>query len=79
MKTDPKLEFNIDRVRTRFSKPEIAASLNRYAEVRGVQTFGMREYDAWDKRILSPETIRVTFNSWGKALMSGAVFSGLLN
>jgi len=70
MKTDPIFEYVIDRIRTRFSKPEIVESLKHYAGAHGVDTFGMREYDSWDQRLLSSETIRGTFGSWGKAMQA---------
>ena len=70
MKTDPTFEYVIDRVRTQFSKPEIVELLKCYANAHDVDTFGMREYDSWDQRLLSSETIRVTFGSWGKAMQA---------
>lgn len=60
--------FNIDRVRSHHSKAEIVASLKEYGELHGQPTFGMREYDKWPKRLVSAETIRVQFGSWGNAL-----------
>jgi hypothetical protein len=73
MATDPNFEYTIDRMRTRFSKPEIAESLQRYAKTHGVETFGMRDYDKWDQHILSSARILVAFGSWGKALQAAGL------
>lgn len=68
--------YKIDRVRTRYSKPEIVASLKQYATEHAVDSIDMRDYNAWPKRILSAETIRVRFNgSWGKALQESGLRS----
>ena len=66
-------KFRIDRVRSKHSRAEIIESLKEYAEIHGVVTIGMREYDAWNKRILRAETIRATFDSWGKALQAAGL------
>lgn len=73
MTSERPFEYTIDRVRTRFSNPEIVESLKRFAKVHGVETFGMREYDAWDQHILSAERIRVRFHGWGKALQAAGL------
>jgi hypothetical protein len=38
--------------------------------VHNVETFGMREYDAWDRKIVSAGIIQVRFGTWGKALQA---------
>ena len=63
-----KFQFKIDRVRSRFSKAELIASLKEFGSLNNVQTFGMRDYNKWNKRIVTADTIRVMFGSWGKAL-----------
>jgi hypothetical protein len=60
--------FKVDRIRTKYSKAEIIASLKKYGEQYGVMTFGTREYDKWSKRIVCSAVIRRYFGSWGKAL-----------
>lgn len=73
MKSENNYKFRIDRVRSKHSRTEIIDSLKEYAEIHNVETIGMREYDAWKKRILRAETIRVTFGSWGKALQAAGL------
>ncbi len=66
--TDAPFRFEIDRVKTHASKAEIIASLREYGRLHRCQTFGMREYDGWKKRLVTSETIRRQFGSWAKAL-----------
>ncbi len=65
---DMDFKFEIDRVKSPFTKADLINSLKEYARVHNVDSFGMRDYDSWDKRIASSETIRVRLESWGKAL-----------
>jgi hypothetical protein len=66
--TDAPFRFEIDRVKTHASKAEIVASLREYGRLHQCETFGMREYDIWKKRLVTSDTIRRQFGSWAKAL-----------
>ncbi len=68
MNKNDNFEFKIDRIRSPYSKPEMVESLKLYAETHEIETFGMREYDAWENRLATSETIRLHFKGWGKAL-----------
>jgi 5-methylcytosine-specific restriction endonuclease McrA len=70
-----KYTFKLDGLRRKHSKPEIVASLRRYAEQHGVDTVQTREYDSWRERILCTLTICEIFGSWGKALQSAGLRS----
>lgn len=63
-------KFKIDRVKSPFSKADLVNSLKEYAQVHGVESFGMLDYDSWNKKIATAATISVHFGSWGKALQS---------
>lgn len=67
--------FKLDGLRTKYSKPEIIASLRQYAEQHGVDTFYTREYDGWSGRLVSTKTIIDVFDSWGKALQESGLRS----
>ena len=60
--------FEIDRIKTHASRAEIVASLKEYGRLHQRETFGMREYDAWKKRLVTSDTIRRQFGGWAKAL-----------
>ena len=62
--------YEIDRVRSPFSKAELIASLKKYAQSQNVESFGMRDYNAWRGKVAHAETIRVRFGTWGKALQA---------
>jgi hypothetical protein len=62
--------YDIDRIRSRYSKAEILASLKEYGRLHPGSPFGMREYDSWPGRLVTSETIRLRFRSWGRALQS---------
>ena len=64
--SDDDFHFDIDRVRSPFSKAQLIASLKKYAQLHSVDTFGMREYDVWDGKAAHSETIRVRFGTWVK-------------
>ncbi len=66
--SDTPFRFQIDRIGTKASRAEILASLKDYGRLHQCETFGMRDYDNWAKRLVSSETIRRQFGSWGKAL-----------
>lgn len=66
--TDAPFRFEIDRVKTHASRAEIVASLREYGRLHQCETFGMREYDGWKKRLVTSDTIRRQFGSWAKAL-----------
>ena len=66
--TDSPFRFEIDRVKTHASRAEIVASLREYGRLHQCETFGMREYDGWKKRLVTSDTIRRQFGSWAKAL-----------
>ena len=68
--SNEEFHFDIDRIRSPFSKAQIIASLEKYAKLHNVDTFGMREYDAWSGKLAHSETIRVRFGTWGKALQA---------
>lgn len=68
--------FKIDRLRPRYSKAEMIASLKEYAEMHGRTTFGKRDYDKWPKRLVKAETMRVRFGSWGNALRAAGFRAG---
>ncbi|MEQ1848321.1 MAG: HNH endonuclease [Nitrospira sp.] len=65
---DAPFRFEIDRVKTHASRAEIVASLREYGRLHQCETFGMREYDGWKKRLVTSDTIRLQFGSWAKAL-----------
>lgn len=65
---DTPFRFEIDRVKTHASKAELVASLREYGRLHQCETFGMREYDGWKKRLVTSDTIRRQFGSWAKAL-----------
>lgn len=67
--------FKLDGLRTKHSKPEIVASLRRYAEQYGVDTVSTREYDEWSDRVVSTRTLCAVFGSWGKALQAAGLRS----
>jgi hypothetical protein len=67
--------FRLDGLRTKHSKPEIIASLKRYADLHGVDTILSRQYDAWNERIVCTRTICDLFDSWGKALQAAGLRS----
>jgi hypothetical protein len=68
--------FKLDGLgRIKHSKPEIIESLKRYAEVHGVDTIRMRQYDGWENRIVSTRYICHLFGSWGKALQAAGLRS----
>jgi len=71
MSTDA-FRYEIDRVRSPFSKAELIASLKKYAQSHNVESFGMRDYNAWCGKVAHAETIRVRFGTWGKALQAAA-------
>lgn len=73
MNSNSEYEFKIDRIRSRYSRTEIITSLKEFSKVHQDEPFGMRDYDSWNRRILSSETIRVTFGSWGKALQAAGL------
>ena len=50
-------------------------NLKEYARTHGVSTFRMRDYDAWNKRIVKAQTISRTFHSWGRALQTAGLRS----
>lgn len=62
--------YEIDRVRSPFSKAELIASLKKYAQSHKVESFGMRDYNAWRGKVAHAETIRIRFGTWGKALQA---------
>lgn len=66
--TDAPFSFEIDRIKTHASRAEIISSLREYGRLHQCQTFGMREYDGWKKRLVTSDTIRRQFGSWTKAL-----------
>ena len=66
--TDSPFRFEIDRVKTHTSRAEIVASLREYGRLHQRETFGMRDYDGWKKRLVTSDTIRRQFGSWAKAL-----------
>lgn len=66
--TDAPFRFEIDRVKTHVSRAEIVTSLREYGRLHQRETFGMREYDGWKKRLVTSDTIRRQFGSWAKAL-----------
>lgn len=66
--TEAPFRFEIDRVKTHASRAEIVASLREYGRLHQCETFGMREYDGWQKRLVTSDTIRRQFGSWAKAL-----------
>lgn len=68
--SNDEFHFDIDRIRSPFSKAQIIASLEKYAQLHNVDAFGMREYDAWNGKLAHSETIRVRFGTWGKALQA---------
>jgi|SRR3989344_3151839 len=67
--------FKLEGLRTKHSKPEIVASLRRYAEQHGVDTVRTREYDEWSNRLVSSRTICEIFGAWGKALQAAGLRS----
>lgn len=69
MPTEP-FQFSIDRIRSQFSRAEIVESLKAYSRTHGTSSFGMREYDAWGRRLATSDTIRRYFGSWGKTLQA---------
>lgn len=73
MNKDGQFEFRIDRIRTPHSKPEMIESLKRFAAVRGSQSLEMRDYDAWEERLLHSETISRHLGGWGKALQAAGL------
>ena len=73
MSSDDGFQFKIDRIRAPHSKPEMIESLKRFAAVRGAQPLEMRDYDAWEGRLLRSETIRLHFGGWGKALQAAGL------
>lgn len=66
--TETPFRFQIDRIKTHASRAEIVASLKEYGRLHQCETFGMREYDTWKKRLVTSDTIRRHFGSWAKAL-----------
>lgn len=62
--------YEIDRVRSPFSKAALIASLKEYARVHNAESFGMRDYNAWRGKVANAETIRVRFGTWGMALQA---------
>lgn len=66
--TDEPFRFEIDRVKTHASRAEILASLREYGRSTQCETFGMRDYDGWEKRLVTSDTIRRQFGSWARAL-----------
>src|SRR3990167_8909802 len=66
-------KYKIDRQKTQCSKTEIVESLQKFHKICEKDTFGMREYDAWQNRIASSETIRRRFGAWGKALFAAGI------
>lgn len=67
---DNEFKFEIDRVKSPFVKADLINSLKDYARIHNVDSFGMLDYDSWNKRIASAATISVHFGTWGKALQS---------
>lgn len=67
---DSEFKFKIDRVKSPFSKADLINSLKEYAQTHDVDSFGMLDYDSWNKKIASAATISVHFGTWGKALQS---------
>ena len=81
MSTEP-FRYTIDRVRSRFSKTEIIASLKEYGRLHRKSSFGRQEYDNWSGKILYSSGIQRHFGSWGKALQAAgfrAQFAAKLN
>ena len=72
MNTDA-FRYEIDRVRSPFSRAQLVASLKRYAQSHNVESFGMRDYNAWRGKAANAETIRVRFGTWGKALQAAGL------
>lgn len=62
--------YSIDRIRSRFSRAEFLSSLKDYGRFSSSVSFGMREYDAWPRRLATSDTFRRYFGSWGKALQA---------
>jgi hypothetical protein len=73
MEKDDHFEFKVDRIRAPHSKPEMIESLKRFAAVCGSESLEMRDYDAWEDRLLRSETIRRHFGGWGKALQEAGL------
>ncbi len=69
MSTEP-FRYTIDRVRSRFSRTEIVASLKEYGRLHGKSSFGKREYDNWSGKLLTSAQIMRRFGGWGKALQA---------
>lgn len=68
--TDDAFRFEIDRIKSPFSKAQLIASLKEYARVHSVETFGMRDYNGWARRIVNANQIQGRFGTWGKALQA---------
>lgn len=75
MSSNEDYAYSIDKLKPKHSRAEIIDNLKQYARIHGVDTFGMRDYDAWSKRILRSETILRTFHSWGRALQAAGLRS----
>ncbi len=71
--SEKSFRFSIDRVRTRASKAEVIASLKEYARIHQCDTFGMRDYDRWPKRLATSYTVRRQFGTWAKALQEAGI------
>ena len=74
--SNDEFHFDIDRIGSPFSKAQIIASLEKYAQLHNVDTFGQREYDAWNGKLAHSETIQLRFGTWGKALQAAGWLSG---
>ena len=69
-------KFKIDKVKPgKLSKPEIIKSLKEFSSIKKLQPFTMREFDKWEEKPISSQSIGQIFGSWTEAMREAGLKS----
>lgn len=71
-----KYTYKLDNVRpAKLSKPEIIKCLKEFSRLKNHQQFTMREFDKWEQRPISAQSISAVFGNWTTALRQAGLKS----
>jgi hypothetical protein len=69
-------DFNINSKKVRFLDKDLIKSLKDYAELKSNKYFPYKEFDKWEGKIVSADTIIRRFGSWKEALLTIGIEGG---